>query len=180
MKYTALFLTAMFSTASLATTHWVTGSPYPGNPLKTATLQGEAQFGEQRDNAWLVLSCRPDSPPALLTLRVAGALLADFPLDDFEGPDAIGEHTPRVQVLSHEQVQTHSQAWTASGAWQESNFTWTITPTVQALNQWLHGKDHILRVVISQAAAGKPPLTARFTLPDEPRQAEQVLRPCGP
>lgn len=182
MKYSAFFISAalgLFATSSGANTQevrWVIDTPYHPNPLKTATLQGEAQFQDQQGPAWLVLSCRPDAPDAQLTLRVANNVIRHFPVGDFEGPGAAGERTPGVRIQSLE--LEHGQAWTSSGWYQEESFNWTITPTSQALSQWLHGKDHRLQVVISQMQPGQPPLTARFLLPDESHLADQVIQPC--
>ena len=182
MKYSVFFISAafgLFATSSSANTQearWIIDTPYSPNPLKTATLQGEAQFQEQQGPAWLVLSCHPDASDARLTLRVAKNVIRHFPVDDFEGPGAGGEQSPRVRIQNLE--LEHAQSWTSSGGYQGEDFSWTITPTSQALNQWLHGKDPRLQVVISQALPGLPPLTARFRLPDESRLADQVIQPC--
>ncbi|MBJ3815640.1 hypothetical protein F9C28_12055 [Shimwellia pseudoproteus] len=182
MKYPVMFIAAALilfivgSKADTQKTQWTLAMPYPNNPLKTASLPGEAHFHGQRGKAWLVLSCRPDALPARVTLRVERALLAGFPIEDFEGPGADGEHTPWVRVQGH--TLEHGHAWTTTGAWHEQDFTWTITPTSHALHQWLHGKDDLITVVVSQAVTSKPPLTARFILPDNTHQAEQVIQPC--
>jgi hypothetical protein len=69
---------------------WIVQMPYPGNPLKEASLAGNSTFRNQTGKAALEIDCRADAGAARLNVRIATTGMP-FDFSPFEGLGGFGE-----------------------------------------------------------------------------------------
>ncbi len=160
---------------------WQTAQPWPGNPLKTATLEGKALSGNHQGKAWLTFFCRPDAPQPHMQVTIDSDAFKTFPLASFEGPGGAGEITPLLSVLAGEDNQ--AQPYISSANYQQGEdgtpqFQWHLSPEKPSVIRWMNATG--MRFIVQiQAPEGAPEtLRATFTLPEDPGRFNAVMTPC--
>ena len=174
-----LFLFPLIAMAQPQTSSsaWKVASPYPNNPLKTATLDGTAMFKGTRGQAWLTIACRPDEGEASIMLKVDKALAGSFSVDAFEGPGGVGESRRLVRVKFTGSGE--APALNASGAFQEGEtFEWTIMPRAGDIRRWVEARGSKVIVTVQQPGKKGAPLKAVFMLPASDQGLREVVEPC--
>ncbi len=156
---------------------WQISSPYPGNPLKRATLEGTATFDGAQGRAWLVFSCRADAGAPTVALWIDKATAERFPVDDFEGPGGLGENVRLVRVRVDNTGM--SRAFFSSGSRQEKGaFEWSFGPGRDQPARWLKAAGKTLRVQVRNPARTPGVLEAVFILPTRDQPLRDVVMPC--
>jgi hypothetical protein len=157
--------------------------------LRRAEIGGSARFGEVELPATLQLQCHPGSDGALVwRLKVGGTdALAEFGLDDFEGPDAVAAGE-RLSMLALEGGLLQPRVETATAGYyaDASTFAFEFAAPANAASQGALLADSIgpqtrtLRWVVHSYRDRARMLAASFAAARGLAAVRDTMMGCGP
>ena len=155
---------------------WQASSPYPGNPLKVATLVGVGHVGAKSFPITLELSCHPEAAVPRAVLRVP-LTAGGWNFNDYLGPvGGAGQRRRSLQVLGRGARALDQPRFSGIDG-DHVNFMFSWQPNDAFLGYLGKNRDwvsiHLDAVRRSQGA-----LDARFDLPPDSATLLSVVGPC--
>lgn len=156
---------------------WSITTPYPGNPLKVAVLEGKGQVGKVPFPVMLELSCHPDAavPRAVLRLPVAAG---GWNMKLFDG--ASGGAGQRLRTLavygSNRRLLDRPRFNGAAGEDDSFMLSWQPNDALLA-TIGRSGDGVLLRLAGVHRTLGQ--LEARFVFPQDASAMIDALQPCS-
>lgn len=152
---------------------WAVQRPVTDNALSQVGVEGVAKSGHRWGAATLLLGCRGDTPPALLSVRLPADGLG-FKLKPFEGLNGAGERSGLARLyLGRER----GLVLAVSGRREAAHFVLESKLPVSLSKQLLNSGR--LKLVLKAPQWHRGELEMHFTLPDDELPLKLALTGCG-